>query len=122
MVPRLEHDVNRDGAEMLEEPVGGPARGHRLATVRKLKARRLRVTSTLARVSFPWPKLCSRLYPLFFRTLNVSFSIFQRAATGGDVRRDRQIGDETIEIRPFSPRVLDFDGEPVHRQCVICVT
>ena len=50
-----------------------------LATVWTLKARRLSITSTLARVSFPWPKLCSRLYLLFFRMLNVSFSIFQRA-------------------------------------------
>src|SRR3954447_6243879 len=48
-------------------------------TVWKAKARRFRETNTAERLFLPWPKLCSRLYPLFFRTLKLSFSIFQRA-------------------------------------------
>jgi hypothetical protein len=55
------------------------ARTHSWETVCRAKASRLRVTRTLARVCFPWPKLCSRLCALALRTLKVSFSIFHRA-------------------------------------------
>ena len=51
----------------------------RSQTVWKAKASRFRETNTAERLAFPWPKLCSRLYPLFFRTLKLSFSIFHRA-------------------------------------------
>ena len=50
-----------------------------MAAVWNPKASKLRPTRTLASVSLPCPKLCSRLYPLVLSTLNVSFSIFQRA-------------------------------------------
>src|ERR1035437_3864122 len=58
------------------------ARTARKAAVWKAKASRLRVTKTLARVSLPCPKLCSRLYPQVLSTLKVSFSIPACAATG----------------------------------------
>src|SRR5450432_1171566 len=43
------------------------------------KATRLRAARVADRWLFPWPKLCSRLYPLVLRTLKVSFSIFHLA-------------------------------------------
>ena len=57
-------------------------------------------TRTADRLFFPWPKLCSRLYPFVFRVLNVSFSIFHLALPGDEVLDvvgvDRQIGDELL--------------------------
>ena len=48
-------------------------------TVWNKKAKRFRVSRSWDKYFFPWPKLCSRWYPLFFSMLLFSFSIFQRA-------------------------------------------
>src|SRR3954447_21326570 len=87
MIPTLEYHIDCHGPEMFEEPVGWPACDHRLAPCQHAEPRGgmeceasiLSVIRTLARVSLPCPKLCSRLYPLFFSTLKVSFSIFHLA-------------------------------------------
>src|SRR3954464_12816182 len=75
-----------DGSQVFEEPTTGPHLLHRPAPQifgeiadGMESERRFRETNTAERLTLPWPKLCSRLYPLFFRTLKLSFSIFQRA-------------------------------------------
>src|SRR5215467_8776370 len=47
-------------------------------TVWNKKARRLRLSRNAERYCWPWPKWCSRWYPLVLSTLLFSFSIFQR--------------------------------------------
>jgi hypothetical protein len=87
MIPVLEYDLGGDRTQVLEEPVVAPrtmtawrqARTASMAAVWNPKAGKLRTTRTLASVSLPCPKLCSRLDPLVLSTLNVSFPIFQRA-------------------------------------------
>jgi hypothetical protein len=83
------------------------------------------VTRTLARVFLPCPKLCSRLYPLVFRTLKVSFSIPAFAGTslppcasaggqfGDGAGRDREIRDEAVVIGSLTLGIEGLDGEPV---------
>src|SRR3954471_6134945 len=74
-----------DGSQVFEEPAPifsialRQRSSARSQTVWKAKASRFRETNTAERLTSPCPKLCSRLYPLFFRTLKLSFSIFQRA-------------------------------------------
>jgi hypothetical protein len=89
------------------------------------------VTRTLARVFLPCPKLCSRLYPLVFSTLKVSFSIPAFAGTslptrppaggefGDGAGGDREIGDEAVVVGSLCLGVEGLDGEPVDRDGIL---
>jgi len=105
MRPSLEDHVYRDGPQVLEEARFGAACGDRGAPCEEAKASRLRLTRTLASVSLPCPKLCSRLYPLLLSTLNVSFSIF--LASGEGLERGTDV------TRNLSKRSRGFDSLPV---------
>ena len=74
--------------QVFEEPVSRPPcddglsprqHGQSGGRMEGAKASELSTTRTEVSVSLPCPKLCSRLYPRVFKTLNVSFSIFQHA-------------------------------------------
>jgi hypothetical protein len=86
VIPVLEDHVGGDGPQMLEQAVFGatcddgglPEKHDEIGGGMEGKSQQVEGDGTLARVTLPWPKLCSRLYPLVLRTLKVSFPIFQR--------------------------------------------
>ena len=130
MIPCLEYDVNRDGAEMLEESVCWPARGHRFASGQhgepchgiEVESQEIEHHQHAGQGFLSMAEIMLQVVSVVFQDVErFILDLPARAATGGEVRRDLQIGDNTIEIRPFSLRVLDFDGEPIHRQRVIRV-
>jgi hypothetical protein len=132
MGPVLEHHVNRDRPQVLEEAISRPARDHRGSPGQDAKISRgvegerkqIEGDQDAGQGFLTVPEVVFEVVPIGFEHVEgLVLDLPTRPAAGsklGDgIGRDRKIGDETIVIGSLSLGVKDLDGEPVDQDGVL---